>query len=333
MRIVVTLDTEADDQWSHGRPLATKNVAWWPPFQELCEKYGAAPTYLITTEIAEDAAARDVLAPLVAQGRAEAGAHLHPWTTPPFLDQPGLRHNDPAHTYPCHLDEGLLRDKLQALTQQVSDAVGVRPTSFRAGRFGLDQTGARLLAELGYVVDSSVTPYVSWGANGGRPGWGGGPDFRRHRPYPFGVGGAQALVELPVTIMPTYAIARASRLARDHWDALPLRALRRLPGVGKRPQPMWLRPRPEYAADDLIALLHEAERRYLPFAVLMFHSSELMPGGSPYRRGQAEVEELLAVLDNVFAAARKAGHGFVTLTEAGRELAAFERLPVKDLTA
>ena len=97
---------------------------------------------------------------------------------------------------------------------------------------------------------------------------------------------------------------------------------------------MWLRPRPEYAAADLVTLLQEAERRHLPFAVLMFHSSELMPGGSPYRPGQAEVDELLAVLDRVFAAARRqAGHGFVTLTEAGRELAAFERLPVKDLTA
>ena len=131
------------------------------------------------------------LAPLAGRGAAEVGAHLHPWTTPPFGGEPGLARNDAAHTYPCHLDEPLLAAKLRALTTaQIRDAFGAAPTSFRAGRFGLDATGARLLAELGYVVDSSVTPYVSWAGNPGRPGWGGGPDFRGHTPYPFRVAGS-----------------------------------------------------------------------------------------------------------------------------------------------
>ena len=43
MRIVVTVDTEADGQWEHGRPLATANVAAWPPFQELCRRQGVRP--------------------------------------------------------------------------------------------------------------------------------------------------------------------------------------------------------------------------------------------------------------------------------------------------
>ncbi len=32
------------------------------------------------------------------------------------------------------------------------------PTSYRAGRYGFDLTSAEILADLGYIVDSSVLP-------------------------------------------------------------------------------------------------------------------------------------------------------------------------------
>ena len=54
----------------------------------------------------------------------------------------------------------------------------------------------------------------------------------------------------------------------------------------------------------------------------MFHSSELMPGASPYRPTQASVDALLRLLDELFGLARRRGHSFVTLSAAGRELAA-----------
>ncbi len=173
-----------------------------------------------------------------------------------------------------------------------------------------------------------MTPYVSWAGNPGRPEWGGGPDFRQQGPYPFRVDGTgtPGLVELPVTILPTYAVTRRCRFLREHWEALPLRAARRGLRAWQRPQPLWLRPRPEYTADDLEALLCEAERCHLPFAVFMFHSSELMPGASPYRPTQASVDDLLSLLDELFSLARQRGHTFVTLTAAGRELSAFGRL-------
>jgi hypothetical protein len=97
--------------------------------------------------------------------------------------------------------------------------------------------------------------------------------------------------------------------------------------VWRRPQPLWLRPRHEYTKDDLGALLREAERRHLPFAVFMFHSSELMPGASPYRPDEASVDVLMSLLDGLFGFARQRGHSFVTLSAAGRELAAYDRLP------
>jgi hypothetical protein len=332
MQLVITVDTEADGQWEHGRELSTENVRFWPPFQRLCEAAGAAPTWLLTSEIAEDPDASSFLRPLVAQGRAEVGAHLHPWTTPPYEDAPGLRANDAAHAYPCQLPVPLLRAKLETLTAQVEEAGGARPTSFRAGRFGLDGDVAAELADLGYVVDSSVTPGVAWTGNPGMAGKG-GPDFRRHDAYPFRVAwtGPAVLVELPVTILSTYWPARRVALLREHWEARPLRGARRALRLWARPQPLWLRPRPEYETADLEALLLEAERLSLPYAVLMFHSSELLPGGSPYRRTRADVDALLALLERLLAWAAGRGHGFATLTAAGRALAAYTRLPMKAL--
>jgi len=333
VRIVVTVDTEADGQWEHGRPLATANVAAWPPFQDLCRRHAVRPTYLITSEIAEDPDAAAFLRPLAAAGDVEVGAHLHPWTTPPFADAPGLRQNDPQHAYPCHLDPDLLAAKLETLTEQIAQVTGARPTAFRAGRFGFDGAGAHLLAELGYQVDSSVTPFVTWAAHAGRPGHGGGPDFRRHDAYPFRIAGtgAPGLVEVPVTVMPTYALTRRAPWLREHWQARPVRLARRALRVLPRPQPLWLRPRPEYEVGDLEALLLEAERVHLPFAVFMFHSSELLAGASPYRSTQDDVDALLRLLDEVFAWIRDAGHEFTTLSTAGRALALYDRLPTKEL--
>jgi hypothetical protein len=136
MKLIVTIDTEADNQWDHGCPLSTQNVEYWRPFQNLCERYGILPTYLITSEIATNPQAISFLRPLVEAGKAEVGAHLHPWTTPPFRDEPGLRFNDPLHAFPSELPSDLLRDKLETLTNQIEVAFKRAPTSFRAGRFG-----------------------------------------------------------------------------------------------------------------------------------------------------------------------------------------------------
>ncbi len=103
MKLAVTIDTEADAQWGPGVPATTRNVDVWEPFQELCERHGVTPTYVITSEIAEDERARELLSGWSQRGGAEVGAHLHPWTTPPYLDRAGLRENDSVHAFPSQL--------------------------------------------------------------------------------------------------------------------------------------------------------------------------------------------------------------------------------------
>lgn len=323
MKLVVTIDAEADNQWDHGRTLTTENVGYWQPFQELCGRYEIFPTYLITSEIAADPRAVAFLRPLAEGGRAEVGAHLHPWTTPPYRNEPGLRFNDSFHVFPSQLEARFLHDKLTALTHQITAAFGSSPTSFRAGRFGFNSECAESLIRLGYVVDSSITPLVSWRNEAGLPGGNGGPDFRDQPVHPFriAVGQGKHLLEIPVTILFTLPLLR-----QLPWLLLGYKILRKHTGLGLptghlAPQPLWLRPYPRTTAQHLVAAWHTAERLGLPAVVMMFHSSELMPGASPYRPTAESVRQILVLLDEFFDFVRRCGGEGMTLTGAAREIA------------
>ncbi len=170
MQFILTIDTEADNQWNHGIPISTDNIRYVPRFQRLCDQFQIKPTYLVTSEICGDQFARDIFREYRSNGRAEIGAHLHSWTTPPFEDTEGLRYNDPNHPFATELSESLLDKKIANLTLQIQDSFGVAPTSFRSGRFGFNDTCAKLLVKHRYLVDSSVTPYVNWSGHKGLPG-------------------------------------------------------------------------------------------------------------------------------------------------------------------
>jgi hypothetical protein len=329
MRFVVSIDAEGDNQWLHGAPLTTQNVAFWQPFMDVCERYGVRPTYLVTSEIIEDPIAARLLSRWRAEHRIEVGAHLHPWSTPPFRDEPGLRGNDSAHTFPSELREELLHAKLATLTDQIETRVGLRPTSFRAGRFGFDTKCARVLTSLGYIVDSSVTPLMSWRQTPGMPGGPGGPDFRTLPVTPFLIAGASALLEVPVTIMYTdwwirrYAWSQPLIRSRP-WHA----AQRRLRHRRGWPSPLWLRPVPGVRASDLARLWRVAEADGVETVVMMFHSSELMPGCSPYRPTRRSICALYALLEEFFDFVAKSGGTCSTLSEAARGILAGPSPPV-----
>jgi hypothetical protein len=324
VRLAVTVDTEADRQWEPGVPIETMNARYWQPFQDLCLRHGATPTYLCASEIVEDERARDLLGDWWARGEAEVGAHLHPWTTPPYADRPGLRYNDPVHAFPCQLPDELLAAKTETLTRQITDAFGRRPTSYRAGRFGFDLRLARLLAEGGYTVDSSVTPLWSWRKWRGLDGRG-GPDFRRHTPYPswLGTGDGAGLLEIPVTLFATYPALRRWPALLEAYRCMPVRAVRRLL-VARwfSPQPIWLTPDPRYSPEDLEAAWDCASDAKLDVAVMILHSSELMPGGSPFRPDKTSVTDLLTSLDRFFAYVTAHGDGFGTLSELAADIPA-----------
>jgi hypothetical protein len=254
---------------------------------------------------------------------AEVGAHLHPWTTPPFIDEPGFRDNDPSHAFMCELPEDLILAKLETLTTQIEEKIEARPTAFRAGRYGINDPSARILADLGYTVDSSVTPLMSWTTHPGLPHGNGGPDFRSHSARPFIISGTgdPGLLEIPVTIIPTSAILRRFPGLQGLHNSLPVRALSKATGRRiLRHQPVWLHPAHfEHTVGDLERVCG-LQLKDSGVAVMMVHSSELMPGGSPRTPTQESVEAVLRRLDRFLAFVRSKHVTSMTLSAAAAEV-------------
>ncbi len=319
MKFILTIDTEGDNQWDHGRDLTTQNVRNIPRLQNLCEKYKIKPTYLVTSEICKDHFAKDLLSEYINSARAEVGAHLHSWTTPPFRDLDGYRWNDRNHTFAHELPRQFLTEKIEILTDQIEVAFGKRPFSFRSGRFGFNEHVAEILADKHYLVDSSVTPFKNWAQFKGLPDGNGGPDFMEFTPLPFVYKFTnRSLIEIPVTILPTkFPLDKSDSLARSyfkHVDNNPL--LKVVRKLHLKHQPVWLRPNKWMNKDLYEDIIREADRRFLPFVVMMFHSSELMPGCSIYWQTKSDVDRLFDLLESIFDFLRLRSIESVTLTEA-----------------
>jgi len=240
-RFCVTLDVERDYQqgWSTPTSLTFRSVTAALPhrFAPLCSAHGVRPTYLISAEAMLDRDAADALRSL---SDCELGAHLHaeylpPGPRPESWSDASLRIREMQRDL-APADE---RDRLATLTELFSQQFGKRPTSFRAGRFGAGSHTGRFLRELGYVVDSSVTPGIAWPGNDGAAG----PDWRSASLQPWRVhangdlarSGDSSLFEIPITI------AESSRIGRTGSD------------------PVWLRPWYSDRA-TMIALLEAAAK-------------------------------------------------------------------------
>ena len=321
MRFILSIDTEGDNQWDYGRELTTQNLRYIPRFQEFCDNFHIKPTYLVTSEVCQDGFAREIFRDYLLSFRAEVGAHLHSWTTPPFLGERGFRFNDSEHAYASELPLQLLNNKIKFLTDQIHESFGQRPQSFRSGRYGFNETVAGILIENSYLVDSSVTPYTDWSANKGISDLGGGPDFSGKTPVPFEyLSGESKLLEIPVTIIPTkFPLNKSTTLSQYYFknvdNNLVLKGLRKF---FYKDQPLWLRPFDWTTPGMFTEIVNEALRLKLPYIVMMFHSSELMAGCSIYRKDKESIEKLYDLLSVFFDYLAKIRIQSVTLTEAAK---------------
>ena len=84
MKFILTIDTEGDNQWDHGRELTVENIKFIPRFQDLCNKYLIRPTYLVTSEVCEDSYAKEIFTDYLSKEAAEIGAHLAFMDNTPF---------------------------------------------------------------------------------------------------------------------------------------------------------------------------------------------------------------------------------------------------------
>lgn len=304
MKLLITIDTEEDDAWA-GRPeVTTENVTFCARFQELCDRYSLPPTWLCTEPVLRDPRLAQALGPAVVAGRAEIGVHLHPWNCPPF---PGGARPDPKEQfYATEIPEDEFRAKMERAVAAADAAFGLRPLSYRAGRWGFDGRQIRPLLDLGIRVDCSVTPHISWQQQRGMRNGKGGPDFRGAPRVPYWLDpldvrrpGDSPMLELPLTVMFTGGPFRAVAPAWGLLDRIrytpPGRVLHRI-GWTARP----FRAKHDTPFHELAAMTAQAEHLGLPYVMLMFHSSELMPGGSPYNPTPESIEALYALFERLF---------------------------------
>ena len=112
--------------------------------------------------------------------------------------------NDSHHPFANELSKELISEKIRILTDQIEASFHIRPTSFRSGRYGFSEEIAEVLVDNGYIVDSSITPYIDWSSHKGLPDGSGGPNFLRYTPEPFRFTFDNGnLLEIPITILPT----------------------------------------------------------------------------------------------------------------------------------
>jgi hypothetical protein len=273
-----------------------------PRLQAFFEDYGVRPTYLTSYPVAVSEIGQRVFGPIGRSGRGEIGTHMHVWTTPPIVP---LTSQD--HVYGSLATEipyGQLKNKMENATRVVGELTGIQPRSYRAGRWGFDQTGLRVLEELGYIVDTSVTPLMRWDepahAGGTR-----GPNFTSAPFEPYYPSledvtrpGNSSVLEVPVSIFLTRPLSREfalwyARLPRNNNFV----RLLRWTGLIRH---AWLSPGRRVSARELIGVARALIEIEAPVLNVMFHSSEMAPGTSPDTRTQEDVEESYRQLASLF---------------------------------
>jgi hypothetical protein len=249
------------------------------------------PTYVVTWEMATRPESASVLRELARSGRCEIGTHLHPWSSPPFRPE-----DLAAHTYPHNLPGDLLDRQLRELTAVIEEQLGVRPTTYRAGRNGFDGRTLPILERLGYTVDTSVDPLFNERRKGGMI-FDGAPIVPYHPDYAdVRRPGASKILEIPITSATLPGLPKVLERGYARLRPIPWRgALKRL---GLRP--VWLRP--SYTPlGDMLAFADRLRRAGAPCFNLIFHSSEVLPGGSPYTPDEKSVARFLDDLRRLLA--------------------------------
>src|SRR5213595_2972836 len=168
--LIVSIDTEEDNWYRSRQAVTLENIGELRRLGAFFERLGVRPTYFTTYQVARERRAADVLREVCAAGSAEIAAHLHPWNTPP-LTEAFVPRNSMLKNLPAELQTA----KLRRLTVALEEAFGRRPTSFRAGRYGIGRDTVAALQYCGYGVDSSVSPFIDLKAMDDGPTFVGAP--------------------------------------------------------------------------------------------------------------------------------------------------------------
>lgn len=292
---IITIDTEGDNLWEYhnGDVVATNNSLFIPRFQKICEQYGLKPVYLTNYEMILSQDFTTFVKPKVNDGLCEVGIHVHAWNNPPMYELAN-RKNDCS--YLIEYPNDIMRQKFELTYNLIRDKIGTAPISHRAGRWAMNDDYFKLLLEYGIKVDCSHVPGVnmhdSWGANIS------GPDYSTVSSKPSMING---IFEVPVTIQKLHHCSMGS-----------LRHRVKTMIIGDK---VWIRPSTHSSRciNKVLDIISKNEE--IDYVIFMMHSSEFMPGGSPFFRDEHSIETLYQELNRIFSHAINLGYCGTMLCE------------------
>jgi hypothetical protein len=286
--LCVVVDVEEEFDWSgpFRQEGTVKSVEYLDVGHSLLTALGVKPAYLMTYPVAVSESACAIFRDYLARGACDIGAQLHPWVTPPHEGEVST-----VNSYPSNLSADLERRKLECLIAAIEKNVGRRPRIYKAGRYGLDLDRARTLADLGFVVDTSVMPFASFTDVGG-------PDFFGLPDQPFWLTDDESLLAVPLTQAVVRPLARISSPGMLRSIFSQASCSLHVPGILARLNLLErLRLTPEgFTFEHCRALIDYNIAHGKTCFVLSFHSPSLMPGCTPFVRNAGELEKFLDVL-------------------------------------
>jgi hypothetical protein len=301
-RFAIFADAEEEFDWRgpfRRDATSTEAIDALPHANRFFTDAGCIPTYLVDWPVVANPDSAGAMRAMVAEGCCDIGTQLHPWVNPPFDEEVTTK-----NSYTGNLPRSLEASKIRTLTEKIELEIGVRPTVYRAGRYGIGPNTAQLLVDAGYRLDVSVRASFDYRAQGG-------PDFSGHPVWPWRI--ADRLHEVPLT-------ATCTGLLRDRLrvqDFAPARGFLARTGLFDR---VPLTPEGVRLHDALIAIRQLLDNGHQLFS-LSFHTPTLVPGHTPYVRNAADLKRFWVWWDGVFNLFAK--HGIAPI-RAGEIVTALE---------
>lgn len=290
---IITVDTEEEGGWcwKPGDIISTENSLFIPRFQKLCEEYKYPPVYLTNWEMANEPRFIDRAIDWEKNGNCEIGIHLHAWSNPPYIP---LERKFSSADYLIEYDTSPMYHKFSKLHELLTNKIGHKPYSHRAGRWAMDNRYFKLLNDFGIQVDCSVTPGINWSNNMGANS--GGSDYSMYDLREYFING---ILEVPMTIKYMHTWGYGSYKHK-------IKCLIK----GKN---VWLRPAGQ-SSYELISLVNRIyQNPTIDYLEFMIHSNELMPGGSPYFKSENDVKNLFIKIEKLFNHVKSLGYTGMTL--------------------
>jgi hypothetical protein len=313
VKLFITVDTEEDQwgQYNSSQYTVDNVIRCIPTIQDMFDKVGAIPTYLINYPVATNRDAIRILRKILEMGRCEIGTHCHPWNTPPFRKE-----INSANSMLYNLPYELQYKKIETIHNIIKKDLNTVPISFRAGRWGFGPSVAQAIYELGYRIDTSISPFTDWTLYGG-------PDFSEACVFPYkfmpdNILSKQengCLLEIPPTIAFLQKnLKRSARFRRrilkgplrrfhllglfDRWKILNYRALS-----------------PELCnGSGMILLAENLAKLGCPVLNMFFHSTSLLVGAGPFVQTHERFERFLDDIQIFLRFAVERGMIFSTLS-------------------